>query len=76
MKFLLRAAAHRYGNWIYRREDELSSRATDRIVRPFELGLEWAEHWPITRDFPPDEKRLQNWLGRLPHRDDPAPQGR
>jgi hypothetical protein len=54
MKFLFRAAAHRYGNWMYRREDELSSRATDRIVRPFELGLDWAERWPLTRDFPPD----------------------
>jgi dienelactone hydrolase len=51
MKFLLRAAAHRYGNWMFRREDELCSRATDRIVRPFELGLEWTQNWPCTREF-------------------------
>lgn len=68
MKFLLRAAAHRYGNWIYRREDELSSRATDRIVRPFELGLEWAERWPITRDFPPDGSDPIEYLVHLNQR--------
>jgi hypothetical protein len=27
-------------------ENELCSRANDRIVRPFEYGLEWSKNWP------------------------------
>jgi hypothetical protein len=47
MRGLKRAAAHRYRKWIHRWEDDLSTRSTDRIVRPFELGLEWIEKWPV-----------------------------
>ena len=68
MKFLLRAAARRYGSWIYRREDELSSRATDRIVRPFELGLDWSERWPVTKSFPPDGSDAIEYLIHLNQR--------
>jgi hypothetical protein len=28
-------------------EDKLSSRTTDRVVRPFEWGLEWTRDWPV-----------------------------
>jgi pimeloyl-ACP methyl ester carboxylesterase len=38
--------------WYARRmtawENELCSRATNRVVRPFEWGLEWVERWPET----------------------------
>ena len=47
MKVLRRAAAHRYRNWMHRWEDDLSTRSTDRIVRPFEMGLEWIKRWPV-----------------------------
>ncbi|HXI41367.1 MAG TPA: hypothetical protein VNH83_15395, partial [Bryobacteraceae bacterium] len=30
-------------------EERLCSRATDRVVRPFEWGLEWTRHWPQTQ---------------------------
>jgi alpha/beta hydrolase family protein len=33
-------------------ENELCSRATDRIVRPFEYGLEWTRGWPCVREAP------------------------
>ena len=47
MKGLRSAAAHRYRRWMDRWEDDLSTRSTDRVVRPFEMGLEWIENWPV-----------------------------
>lgn len=32
-----------YGNWIQRWEYELATRDTNRVVRPFEWGLEWLD---------------------------------
>jgi hypothetical protein len=46
MKFLLRPVAHRYRSWIDNWENELCFRATDRVVRQFEFGLEWSKDWP------------------------------
>ncbi len=46
MKSLLRPVTHRYRNWMDRWENELCFRATDRVVRDFEYGLEWTRHWP------------------------------
>src|SRR5512146_742025 len=37
----------KYREWMYRWEHALTTRDTNRIVRPFEWGLEWAEHWPV-----------------------------
>jgi hypothetical protein len=36
----------RYAKWMYEWETRLTTRDTNRVVRPFEWGLEW------TRDFP------------------------
>ena len=33
-------------------ENRLCSRATDRVVRPFEWGLEWTRDWPVAREHP------------------------
>jgi dienelactone hydrolase len=33
-------------------ENRLCSRATNRIVRPFEWGLEWTRSWPCAQDYP------------------------
>jgi dienelactone hydrolase len=30
-------------------ENKLCFRATDRVVRPFDWGLDWAERWPVAR---------------------------
>jgi dienelactone hydrolase len=35
-----------YRRWIHAWEERLCSRATDRVVRPFEWGLEWTGQWP------------------------------
>jgi hypothetical protein len=51
MKPLLRPFARRYGRWIDRWENDLCFRSNDRIVRPFEYGLEWAKHWPGMQDL-------------------------
>ena len=41
-----------YGRWMHRWEDDLCSRATNRVARPFEWGLEWTSGWPVTRRMP------------------------
>jgi hypothetical protein len=35
-----------YRRWMHAWEARLCSRATDRVVRPFEWGLEWTRDWP------------------------------
>jgi len=37
-----------YRQWMHAWEERLCSRATDRVVRPFEWGLEWTRKWPCT----------------------------
>jgi hypothetical protein len=36
-----------YRNWMYAWETRLNARDTNRVVRPLEWGLDWAEHWPM-----------------------------
>jgi dienelactone hydrolase len=36
-----------YGRWMLAWENRLCSRATNRVVRPFDWGLEWADKWPL-----------------------------
>jgi hypothetical protein len=36
----------RYQKWMVDWETRLTSRDTNRVVRPFEWGLEWTEGWP------------------------------
>src|SRR6185295_11546044 len=37
-----------YRRWMQDWEARLCSRATDRVVRPFEWGMEWTAHWPCS----------------------------
>ncbi len=41
-----------YGRWITDWETRLCFRATNRVVRPFEWGLDWAAGWPGTAQLP------------------------
>ena len=41
-----------YGKWMLAWENRLCSRATNRVVRPFDWGLDWTRGWPITEKFP------------------------
>ena len=68
MKFLIRKAASRYRNWMYGWENGLANRSTDRIVRPFEFGLEWSESWPCSKDFPRNGTDPIEYIEQLNHR--------
>ncbi len=65
---MLRPVKHRYRTWINRWENELCSRATDRVVRPFDFGLEWTKAWPCAKEFPPDGSAPIEYLIRLNER--------
>ncbi len=38
-------------------EMDLATRSTDRVVRPFDWGLDWTAHWPIQSAEPDPETR-------------------
>jgi Alpha/beta hydrolase domain containing 18 len=68
MKRLLRPVSKRYRDWMDRWENDLCSRATDRVPRPFEYGLEWSEGWPVTRDFAPNGNGPVSYLTEVNER--------
>ena len=42
-----------YQRWIHDWETRLTMRDSNRVVRPFEWGLNWARHWPLVNgNFP------------------------
>ena len=41
-----------YARWMYDWDARLNSVSTNRVVRPFEWGLEWTRQWPPPRAFP------------------------
>src|SRR5947209_3063247 len=41
-----------YARWMLNWENRLCFRSTNRVVRPFEWGVEWAHRWPTTRHHP------------------------
>ncbi len=45
-------------NW----ENQLCFRATNRVVRPFEWGLEWTRHWPCTKGHPRNGQDPESYL--------------
>ncbi len=64
MSKLKRAAARHYGKWMDRWEDRLITRSTDRVVRPFEIGLDWIERWPVKLERRASESDLE-YVARL-----------
>jgi hypothetical protein len=54
--------------WYVRRmnawEMDLATRSTDRVVRPFDWGLDWTAEWPVHSDEPDPEARILE-LNRL-----------
>jgi hypothetical protein len=38
-----------YEDWLIRWENRLCFRATNRVVRPFDWGLEWTSQWPLAK---------------------------
>lgn len=41
-----------YARWMNNWETRLAFKSTNRVVRPFEWGLEWTRNWPVARDYP------------------------
>lgn len=57
-----------YSRWMNRWEESLCFRATNRVVRPFDWGLDWAGHWPHTQGFPQNGHAPCDWLLELSRR--------
>jgi len=38
-----------YANWMYEWENRLAFKSTNRVVRPFEWGVEWTRQWPVSQ---------------------------
>src|SRR5512142_343419 len=61
----------RYAQWMYDWETRLTSVDNNRVVRPLEWGLEWAQHWPCRNGHGPGhvpsepEKFLREYNQRI-----------
>ena len=54
-----------YAQWMYGWENRLCSRATNRVVRPFEWGLEWTGQWPCAGRLPRNGRDPHQYLTLL-----------
>src|SRR5258708_16129880 len=55
-----------YQKWMYAWETRLTSRDTNRVVRPLEWGLDWARRWPLVNgDWPQSEEGCEQYLHEL-----------
>ncbi len=41
-----------YARWMLDWENRLCSAATNRVVRPFDWGLDWTHQWPVAQENP------------------------
>jgi hypothetical protein len=59
----------RYQNWMHEWETRLTTRDTNRIVRPFEWGEEWTRDWPgLSADRPAVASDTERFFHELNHR--------
>ena len=49
-----------YGRRMHAWEYDLATRSTDRVVRPFDWGIEWTREWPFISSETDPELRLQD----------------
>ena len=56
----------RYQNWMHDWETRLTTRDTNRIVRPFDWGVEWTRGWPGVNGAGPEPHPSKPGLGGLP----------
>ena len=54
-----------YARWMLAWENRLCARATNRVVRPFDWGLEWTERWPVAERFPRNGHDPESYLRLL-----------
>jgi len=61
----MKAVARLYERWISSREQELCFRATNRVVREFDWGLEWVENWPCGQRHPKNGDAPDRYVSKL-----------
>ena len=54
-----------YGRWIQSWEQRLCYRATNRVVRRFEWGLDWANDWPCAQRHPKNGDAPEDYVSKL-----------
>ena len=54
-----------YRRWMLDWENRLAFRATNRVVRPFDWGLEWTSAWPSAARFPQNGHAPREYLSAL-----------
>lgn len=55
-----------YAKWMNAWETRLTTRDTNRVVRPLEWGIEWAKRWPLVNGHAPEsEAEYENYLHEL-----------
>jgi dienelactone hydrolase len=54
-----------YQRWIRSREDDLCNRATNRVVRDFDWGLEWTRNWPCAQKHPKNGEAPEDYVVKL-----------
>ena len=54
-----------YRRWMEDWENRLCFRTNNRVVRPFEWGLEWAYNWPVAKSYPRNGHDPAGWLRTL-----------
>jgi hypothetical protein len=62
---MVKAMARRYERWIRAREEHLCFRATNRVVRDFEWGLEWTRDWPCAQLHPKNGDAPEDYVAHL-----------
>lgn len=51
-----------YGRWMNQWEENLCFRATDRVRRPFDWGLEYSHRWPRSSESATNGDDAEEWL--------------
>ena len=54
-----------YQRWIVGREQQLCFRATNRVVRHFDWGLEWTRNWPCGQRHPKNGDAPADYVSKL-----------
>ena len=55
-----------YQKWMHSWETRLTTRDSNRVVRPLEWGMEWAHRWPLVNgDCPLDADKYEEYLHEL-----------
>src|SRR3984885_15703064 len=62
---MVRAITRRYERWIRAREEHLCFKATNRVVRDFEWGLDWTRTWPCTQRHPKNGDAPEDYVSKL-----------